>query len=47
MKRSEVIKELLESYHFQHGKRTNKEVVEKARKLIKSFGKEETKINLK
>jgi|LakMenE18May11ns_1017448.scaffolds.fasta_scaffold9618454_2 hypothetical protein len=37
MKRSEVIKELLSSYYFQNGKRTNRDIVKKANKIIKTF----------
>jgi hypothetical protein len=44
MKRSEAMKELLEAYHFQHGKRVNEEVIEKARKLITYLEKEEAKL---
>lgn len=41
MKKSEVIKELLESYYFQNGKSANKRVTEKAEKMIKTFKREE------
>lgn len=44
MKRSEVVKELLDSYYFQYGKRVNKNVIEKTRKIITYFEKEENKI---
>lgn len=41
MKQSEVIKELLNSYYFQHGKRFDRKVVNKARRIIKKFETEE------
>lgn len=47
MKRSEVVKELLDSYRFQHGKRVDWKVIEKTRKIIQTFEKEEAKLNLK
>ena len=44
MKRSEVIEELLNSYYFQHGKRTNRKLVDKARRLISIYQREEAKL---
>jgi len=41
MKRSEVIKELLDSYYFQHGRSANNTVIKKANKIIKAFEKAE------
>jgi hypothetical protein len=39
MKRSEVIKELLSSYYFQHGKRSDNNLLRKANKMIEQFEK--------
>lgn len=46
MKRSEVVKELLDSYYFQHGSRVDRRTIEKAKKIIQTFEKEESKLNL-
>jgi len=42
MKRSEVIKTLLDSYYFQHGRSAKDHVIEKAYKIIEAFEKEES-----
>ena len=46
MKRSEVVKELLDSYYFQYGKRVDERVTDKAKRIIRVFEKEETKLNI-
>ena len=46
MKRSEVVKELLNSYYFQNGKRVNREIIQKANKIIIYFQNEELKKNI-
>lgn len=47
MKKSEVIKELLDSYSFQWGKRANLVVARKANRILESFKKEEEKLEVK
>ena len=41
MKRSEVMKNLIDSYILQHGNKTDRRVLEKARKIKNKFDKEE------
>jgi hypothetical protein len=45
MKKSEAVKELLDSYYFQWGKRSDNVVIRKARKMIEKFEKEEKGIS--
>lgn len=47
MKRSEVMKELLNSYYFQHGKRVDNKVIQRTRNIINQYEKEENKLNKK
>lgn len=43
MKKSEVIKEMMDSYYFQYGKRANIRVIIKATRIMESFKREEEK----